>query len=168
MDFKALCDSLRNAPAVLAPFATNWSEADAHWKPEPGKWCLSEILGHLWSEETDDFRPRVQSTLADATKTWPALDPEATVVERGFASADPAQLFDAWDSERQRSLAWLSEQADADWKRAYQHPSLGPLTAGELLAAWVAHDSLHTRQIAQLAFLKTKRDATPYSTRYAG
>jgi hypothetical protein len=168
MDFPALLASLTSFPAVLEATARSWTNADAHWKPAPDKWCLCEILGHLLDEELDDFGARVRSTLHDPAAAWAAIDPEAAVRERGYASADHRALFERWHAARTQSVHWLGKQAAADWSLAHEHPSFGALSAGELLAAWVAHDSLHWRQIANLNVQKTQRDAAPFSTRYAG
>jgi hypothetical protein len=69
---------------------------------------------------------------------------------------------------REQSLAWLRSLDQPDWNQAYQHRQFGPFLAGDLLAAWVAHDSLHLRQIAKRFFELTARDAGEYSIRYAG
>ena len=47
MDFHALLTSLNNFQRVLEATVRSWTNADAHWKPAPDKWCLCEILGHL-------------------------------------------------------------------------------------------------------------------------
>ena len=38
----------------------------------------------------------------------------------------------------------------ADHERRGQHPELGPVTLGQLLATWVAHDLNHLGQIARV------------------
>ena len=52
--------------------------------------------------------------------------------------------------------------------RTHTHPIFGGLSAGDLLASWVAHDFLHLRQLARLQFQYASLLAEPYSTRYAG
>ena len=168
MDFPALLAALRSCPATLEAVAEAFSSDDAGWKPAPDKWCLAEIIGHMLDEEVDDFRARIASTLTDPLAPWPTIEPEEAVRARGHASADHRDLLGRWREERQQSLTWLADLQAPDWTKTYDHSSFGPLSAGELLAAWVAHDSLHMRQIAHLIFLKTKRDAEPFSTRYAG
>jgi hypothetical protein len=49
----------------------------------------------------------------------------------------------------------------------HQHPGLGALRAGDLLAAWCAHDLLHLRQLANVRLALLEQDAAPYSLRYA-
>jgi hypothetical protein len=44
---------------------------------------------------------------------------------------------------------------------------LGPIRAGDLLAAWAAHDAAHLRQIASRLIDLAKRDAGEYHISYA-
>ncbi|NUP91044.1 MAG: DinB family protein, partial [Candidatus Sumerlaeia bacterium] len=50
----------------------------------------------------------------------------------------------------------------------HRHPKAGPLRAGDLLAAWAAHDALHLRQIAKRLLDLARRDAGGFKTDYAG
>ncbi|MBK7403801.1 MAG: hypothetical protein IPJ41_04000 [Phycisphaerales bacterium] len=58
--------------------------------------------------------------------------------------------------------------AKVDWNRAYHHPKLGSLRAGDLLAAWAAHDALHLRQIAKRMHELASHDAPGFDAAYAG
>ena len=51
---------------------------------------------------------------------------------------------------------------------AYPHPQAGPLRAGDLLAAWQAHDLLHVRQLTRLHYRFLEQQAEPFTLRYAG
>jgi hypothetical protein len=55
-----------------------------------------------------------------------------------------------------------------DGEHAHEHPKLGRLRAGDLLASWIAHDLLHLRQLAGLHFAWNARCLAPYSMAYAG
>ena len=43
-----------------------------------------------------------------------------------------------------------------------------PLTAGDLLVAWTAHDVLHLRQLTELRYALIARAGKPFSPAYAG
>jgi hypothetical protein len=62
----------------------------------------------------------------------------------------------------------LRSLAAPDWQAARTHPVAGTLHAGDLMAAWVAHDLLHIRQIAELPHAYLAVVAAPYRTEYAG
>ena len=53
------------------------SEELRTWKPAPDKWCLLEIVCHLYDEEREDFGARVKSTLQNPSEPWPKIDPLA-------------------------------------------------------------------------------------------
>jgi len=81
---------------------------------------------------------------------------------------DEAIELDGFLAERAKSLDWLRGLAAPDWSRAHVHPRLGSMAAGDLLAAWVAHDLLHVRQIARIRYEHVRMLAAPYRMDYAG
>jgi len=144
------------------------SDADARWKPPSGAWSICEIICHLLDEERDDFGARVRATLEDPSRAWPPIDPEGWAILRRYNERDwKAQLAEL-RAARRESLAWLRAHESADWTNAHAHPSLGTIRAGDLLAAWAAHDLLHLRQLTKRRFELLGRDTEPFSTRYAG
>ncbi|MBK8984873.1 MAG: hypothetical protein IPM39_02140 [Chloroflexi bacterium] len=54
-----------------------------------------------------------------------------------------------------------------DWEAARDAP-WGKFTAGDMLAAWVAHDILHLRQLVELKWANTVVELRPYIVQYAG
>ena len=129
-----------------------------------------EIVCHLVDEDRDDFRLRLRCTLESPEKPWPRNDPEAWARDRNYQSRDLAESLGAFARERTESLQWLRTLKSPDWKQAYIHPTYGPITAGELMVSWAAHDALHVRQIAKRMFELAGRDgaADGFATRYAG
>ena len=49
---------------------------------------------------------------------------------------------------RGESLVWLRELASPDWEQGFDAP-FGRIRAGDVLAAWVAYDVLHTPDLAR-------------------
>jgi hypothetical protein len=143
------------------------ADEQARWKPAPRKWSILEVINHLYDEERLDFRPRVDSTLHDPGKAWPLFDPKELVIERNYNERDFAQSIEEFLVERQKSLDWLGGLSSPDWSRSYTHPTIGELRAGDLLAAWLAHDLLHIRQLARLHVDYTAFLSQPYHVGYA-
>jgi hypothetical protein len=141
---------------------------DARWKPPSGAWSILEIICHLIDEERDDFGARLRSTLEDPARAWPPIDPEGWARERKYNDRAFSEQLATLRTTRAQSLAWLRSVAGSDWSRAYIHPKLGPIRAGDLLGAWAAHDLLHIRQLTKRRFELLARDAEPFSIRYAG
>ncbi len=138
----------QNAVAIQALVTVD--DAQARWKPAPDEWSILEVLGHLVDEEREDFRQRLDYTLHRHGEAWPATDPPGWVKSRAYNDRDPDQTLAEFLVERGNSLAWLRKLDEPDWLHAYDHPSGRRITAGDLLASWVAHDGLHLRQLVEL------------------
>jgi hypothetical protein len=140
------------------------SDEQARWKPEPSQWSILEVVNHLVDEETDDFRRRLELTLADPEQAWPPIDPPGWAVERRYNERKLEESIARFLDERERSCAWLRRlPEDADMDRAHAHPSLGTMRAGDVLASWLAHDLIHVRQITRLHYRWLERAAAARS-----
>ncbi len=168
MDATKLINSLESFGIALPGILTGVPEDDARWKPPSGAWSILEIVRHLGDEEVDDFRARLKSTLENPEEPWPAIDPEAWAVERRYNEADFTEAVKRFSCERTASIQWLRGLESPDWSLAYQHPKVGPVPAGQLLASWRAHDCLHLRQIAKRMHELARRHGEPYPIDYAG
>ena len=167
MQLAALIRSLEMGGEAIRASVAGLSDDEARRPPAEGKWPVVSILSHLADEERDDFRRRVRATLEDPSAPWPSIDPEGWARERNYAARSLAPVLDDYLRERAASIAWLRSLSDADWERTHQHPKIGPLRAGDLLAAWAAHDFLHLRQIANTRVALVQAAAEPFSTKYA-
>ena len=169
---------MKNAQALLARLArgaepiralvADMDDAEARWRMPSGGWSILEVICHLRDEETDDFRQRLRLTLEDPEKPWPPMDPQAWVTERRYQERSLKPELLLFLAERKKSLDWLRGLKAPDWSRKHTHPRLGSMAAGDLLAAWVAHDLLHVRQIARIQYEHARTEAAPYRPDYAG
>ena len=168
MHAERLIAALDHFAAVLPTAVAGLGPDDARWRGEGGTWSILEIAAHLADEEEADFRPRLERTLRNEAEPWPPIDPEGWIVERRSNEGDLDATVERFRAERAASVAWLRGLTDPDWSTAYEHPSFGTIRAGDLLAAWAAHDALHLRQIAKRRYQMIRRDAGAYRTDYAG
>lgn len=122
------------------------------WKPEPGKWCLLEILCHLIDEEKEDFRTRVKFALENSTGQPPTIDPQSWVISRNYLQQDYSSKCNEFIMERQRSTNWLKSLENMDWNAFFTHSKFGKFTAHFMLSNWLAHDYLHIKQITKLRY----------------
>lgn len=143
------------------------SPAEARVRPAPDAWSLLEVVCHLHDEEREDFRPRLDVVLHRPEETWARIDPAGWVSERRYNERDLGEALQGFLIERERSIAWLAGLSAPDWSREYRAP-FGPITAGDLLASWAAHDLLHTRQLIELRRARLLAQTTGHSTQYAG
>ena len=143
------------------------SDEQARWKPDPQSWSILEVINHLYDEECADFRVRLDFILYHPAQPWPPINPSGWVTERLYNQRDLAVSVDDFLKERRKSLAWLRELETPDWQTSVTAP-FGKLSAGDMLAAWVAHDLLHLRQLVELHWAYTLQTAQPYQVNYAG
>jgi uncharacterized damage-inducible protein DinB len=144
------------------------SEGEARLPPKNGGWSLLVLVAHLADEERDDFRARIESTLADPGADWAPIDPEGWVRSRDYASKGWPDVVHDLLAERDRSMAWLESLDAPDWSAPHEHPAIGQMTAGDLLASWVAHDLRHLGQASRLLYGALAAGVAPYSVDYAG
>ncbi len=144
------------------------ADEQARWKPAPEEWSILEVVNHLYDEEREDFRTRLDLLLHHPGQPWPGIDPEGWVIRRDYSIRDLAESLNNFLLERQRSLAWLNGLSSAAWGARYEHPQAAGISAGDLLASWLAHDFLHIGQMAQLHWRYAALLAAPYSVDYAG
>ena len=168
MNVESLIGRLDRFAEALPAVVAGIPGADARWRPPEGGWSILEIVTHLADEEVEDFPARLKLTLRDPELEWPPVDPEESAVQRRYNEGNLDEAVGRFVSARRDSVKWLRGLREPDWSITHHHEVLGDLRGGDLLAAWVAHDALHLRQIAKRLFQLTGRDAGEYGTAYAG
>jgi hypothetical protein len=139
----------------------------ARWKPTPDAWSILEVIHHLLDEEKEDFRVRLGITLHHPDQPWPPIDPGGWVTARQYNQQNLGRTLEGFVEAREASLNWLGSLTSPNWEAVYEAP-FGPITAGAIFAAWVAHDLLHMRQLVELHWAYTVVLASPYRVEYAG
>lgn len=167
MEFDILTTRLAHNARVIQSLAQEVSDEQARWKPRADDWSILEVINHLYDEEIEDFRAHLDLILHRASEPWPGIDPGGWVTERRYNERDLAQSLHDFQRAREESLAWLSGLSAPDWQAVYEAP-FGQISAGDMMAAWVAHDLLHLRQLVELQWAHTTRLVQPYRVRYAG
>jgi hypothetical protein len=142
-------------------------DEQARWRPDRASWSVLEVVNHLLDEEREDFRARLEVVLRQDDARWSPNDPMGWVITRGYNERDLRTSLAAFLSERRISLAWLRTLPQSDWTLGYEAP-FGRIRAGDILAAWVAHDLLHARQLVELSWAYLEKAVEPYNVRYAG
>ena len=83
------------------------SDEQARWKPDADSWSILEVVNHLYDEEREDFRVRLDLLLHQPSEVAPPIDPQAWVSAREYNQRDLAESLGNFLEERQRSLDWL-------------------------------------------------------------
>lgn len=159
-----LAENSERIEALLRPV----DEDTARRRPDEESWSAIEVINHLYDEEREDFRVRLDILLHRPDEPWPPINPPGWVTERRYIERSLAPSLQGFLSERAGSLAWLDGLANVDLKCSGPTPWGGTIRAGDMLAAWVAHDLLHMRQIVEVFWSLTEHAVQPYDNRYAG
>lgn len=167
MNLDYFIDRLSKNRDVFESLVRHVSVEQARWKPSPDKWSILEVVNHLFDEEREDFRQRLELVLADPAQAWPPINPRILVTTRAYNERELDTSLNNFFAERQKSLEWLGQLSAPNWQNSNEGPN-GLLTAGDLLASWLAHDFLHIRQLARLHWQYVGAIADPYQTTYGG
>lgn len=148
-------------------FAENVSDEQARWRPIPESWSILEVINHLYDEEREDFRVRLEIILANTSAPWPPIDPQGWVTSRKYNERDLGESVNRFLVEREKTLSWLRNLENPDFEMVYPSP-FGSMSAGDMFAAMVSHDLLHLRQLVELHWAYTTKQLAPYTNGYAG
>ena len=167
MEFETLIQELANSQEILTCLLSGISQVAARIKPNPETRSFLEVVCHLYDEEREDFRQRLDIMLHRPKEPWPPIHPEEWVKARNYNGQDLATMVRKFNSERQESLNWLKNLDSPDWEANVETP-FGIMKPGDMLSAWVAHDTLHMRQLVELRYERILRITDSYEVKYAG
>jgi hypothetical protein len=88
MDSDFIAKELNRNFDVFKNLLTGLPEEFYLWKQKPGKWCLLEIICHLYDEEREDFRDRVKHILENPALPMAPINPQGWVMERNYIKQD--------------------------------------------------------------------------------
>jgi hypothetical protein len=167
MKFENLYLELVDSTDMIRALLAGITQDEARAKPNADAWSMLELLCHLYDEEREDFREHLDFILHRQSEKWHQIDPASWVTVRKYNEQGFREMKEKFFSERGKSLDWLKGQADSDWDISYTS-EFGTMTAGEMLASWVAHDNLALRQFVELRRTRLENITKPYSIGYAG
>jgi DinB superfamily len=167
MNATQLIAELAAGEQIIRRLVEGITQAQAQARPEPDAWSVLEVVCHLYDEEREDFRQRLDYTLHKPGESWPPIDPGGWVASRAYNQRSLEDSLAGFLAERGRSLARLRSLQAPDWDAGHE-TSFGIMKAGDILASWVAHDNLHTRQLVELRRNRLLLLVAPYNVSYAG
>lgn len=167
MNYNNIYQELSRNGIVFKELLLGISKEETFWKSNPKKWCLLEIICHLYDEEREDFRVRVKQVLETPQNSLPPIDPVSWVQDRHYIEQNYSEKLKGFIHEREQSVRWLQSLENSQWDNTYDHAVLGKMSAHLFLSNWLAHDYLHIRQIVELKFNYLK-NISKESLDYAG
>lgn len=112
-------------------------------------WSPHDVIGHLIQGERVNWIPRARHILAATPRPFDPFDRTAQFAES--RDTPLPELLSTFATLRKDNLVALEgmQLTVADLDRVGQHPDLGEVTLGQLLATWAVHDLDHLGQIAR-------------------
>ena len=142
---------LERTPAVLRTLLAGLPEPWIVANEGGESWNPFDVVGHLIHGERTDWMPRAELILTRGESvTFPVFDRFAEFeASRGKSLGE---LLDSFAELRAANLRRLRELAPGpvELARRGRHPDFGPVTLGQHLATWVAHDLSHIGQIVRV------------------
>jgi hypothetical protein len=129
-----------------------------------GTWTAFDIVGHLIHAEHTDWIPRATMIVQHGeSQTFKPFNREGQD-EKSQGKSLP-QLLDEFAAVRGKSLSQLRAMnlQPGDLERRGRHPDFGPVTLGQLLATWAAHDLTHLHQLSRLMAYQYREAVGPWS-----
>ena len=143
---KAQIDLLAAFPEQLKRQLEGMDEAALHFRPASDEWSILEIVGHMI--DVGALWPgRTRQMLATDNPTLPAVDPD-WVRQRDYHNKQPGFLQITLAEQRAEYVEFLRILRPAQLARTGIHPTRGPLTVEQGIAALADHDRIHSEQIA--------------------
>ena len=127
-----------------------------------------DVIGHLIHGERTDWMVRAKIILQHGdSQPFPKFDRLAQ--QRESQGKSLGELLDTFAQLRAANLNDLRalNLHPEDFNRRGQHPSLGSVTLGQLLATWAAHDLTHLHQISRTMAYQYGEAVGPWK-RYLG
>ncbi len=132
----------RDLPEILAKFPRSmWN-----YKPDPGRWCVHEIIFHLLDTEASLY-VRYRAALAEPGKTIMTFDQDRWSRELDYKSKDVefAIVGLRWLIRANADL--LLAQSEEAFERTVTHPERGVLALDRMLETYLGHIPYHIGQM---------------------
>jgi hypothetical protein len=154
---------LARSPAALGALLRNLPDQWTRATEGPGTFSPFDVVGHLIDGEETDWIPRAKIILAQGPD--PRFEPyDRFRHQTRNAGRTLESLLTEFAHLRAANLAILTSWKLTPSTLALRgiHPSLGPVSLRDLLAAWIVHDLGHLAQVARVMAKQYREDVGPW------
>ena len=142
---------LERTPAVLDTLLRGLPDDWTMENEGPETWSPFDVVGHLIHGEKTDWVPRTRIILTHGPAQ--PFEPFDRFAQQEANLGRPLKdLLDEFATLRVQNLKAVRDLrlAETDFAKRGMHPALGPVTLGQLLAAWTVHDLGHIAQVSRV------------------
>ena len=140
--------NIEQAPARLRAAVSGLSEAQLNTPYREGGWTVRQVIHHVPDSHMNSYM-RFKLAL---TEDEPTIKPymEDRWAELRDSQAAPEISLVLLDCIHKRWVMILRSMKEADWKRTFRHPELGPMTLEKNLALYSWHSRHHVAHVTRL------------------
>ena len=167
-DLAASLPILERTPSLLRQMLDGLPADWTHQNEGPDTWSAFDIVGHLIDGEETDWMVRTRIILSGQDER--RFEPFDRFRHQANAAEDTlSRRLDRFAELRQRNLEDLRalDLGELELARTGEHPELGTVTLGQLLACWTVHDLGHIHQISRVMAKQYADEVGPW-TAYLG
>jgi len=162
-DLAQAIDVLRRTPDTLRALLSGLDERWVRGNEGPETFSPFDNIGHLIDGEETDWLPRAKIILAQSgERRFEPYDRFRHRERNEGRSLD--SLLEEFAALRVENLAELAgwKLTDRQLDLTGTHPTFGPVTLRQLLAAWVVHDLGHIAQVARVMAKQYREEVGPW------
>ena len=164
LDLNQTVALLSRTPSAFSALLRDLPEIWTHSSEGPNTWTAFDIVGHLIHAEHTDWIPRA-TMIIEHGESQPFKPFNREGQNEKSQGNSLAQLLDEFAVARAESLSQLRAMnlQPSDLDRCGRHPNFGPVTLGQLLATWAAHDLTHIHQLSRVLACQYREAVGPWS-----
>lgn len=154
---------LERTPRTLQSLLDGLDDAWVRGTEGPDTFSPFDVVGHLIDGEETDWMPRAQIILARSKNPRFEVYDRFRHRARNMGRTLPS-LLSEFGRLRAANLKLLGSWnlTDSELALTGVHPSFGPVTLRQLLAAWVVHDLGHVAQVARVMAKQYREEVGPW------
>ena len=141
--------ALAETPEKLLALARSLTRAELLKRPAPGKWSIQEIACHLADAEIANAW-RYRKVFAEDEFRITTYDQDCWVAAHQYRRQDLRLALAQFRALRARNVALMKLVGRKAWSRTAMHPTLGTLSAGQIIVHQVHHSANHLAQIERI------------------
>lgn len=125
---------------------TGAAGSEVDFVPEPGKWSVRQIIGHLADSEIVGAM-RFRQVIAEEQPRLQAYDQTAWGAKLDYSKRKVSQLIEMFRHVRSENYELLKDLPEAAYQRVGMHSERGPMTLLQLLELYTQHAEKHCVQL---------------------
>lgn len=122
------------------------SDEQLRWQPGPGKWSISEIVGHLVDSNIVNSY-RIRKIISEPVSPIATFAHEEWVSQQRFNETDLAEILDVYDALTRYNALLLRKLDEEQWLRIGMKPN-EPISVAHIIDRFICnHVNEHLGQI---------------------